>query len=99
MNPPFPSRIGKATRRKDIFGNSLIYTVTDEDIFLATSDKNKAFCLHKLQYEDGKEGFRIGYYMITEGARMKGKWAWGQFSPMMTKEEMGMIIERIQAKG
>jgi hypothetical protein len=37
--------------------------------------------------------------MIAEKPRLCGKWAHGQFAPMMTKEEMLMIYEKAKAKG
>jgi hypothetical protein len=93
------SRIGKKTYRKKIDGSPLVYEVIDEEIFQAPSNERKAFCLQKLRLEDGQEIFRIAYYMIAEKPRMRGKWAYGQFAPMMTKEEMEIIFEKITAKG
>ncbi|MFA4836070.1 MAG: hypothetical protein WC749_08400 [Dehalococcoidia bacterium] len=93
------SRIGLTTTRKTIDGKPLVYTVIDEDIFLAPSNKRKAFCLHRLRFEDGREEFRIAYYMISEKPRMRGKWAYGQSAPMMTKEELILIFERARGKG
>ena len=93
------SRMGKKTHRKTIDGKPMIYEVVDEDIFLAPSNNRKAFCLHKLRFADGKEQIRISYYMIAEKPRMKGKWAFGQFAPMMTKEEMSIIFEKAKSKG
>jgi hypothetical protein len=93
------SRIGKRTNRKTIDGQPMVYEVIDEDIFLAPSNDRKAFCLHKLRFDDGKEQIRIAYYMIAEKPRMRGKWAFGQFAPMMTTEEMSLIYERAKAKG
>jgi hypothetical protein len=55
--------------------------------------------LHKFRDEDGQEGFRIGYYMVAHRPRMKGKWAWGQFAPMMTGEEMAEIFDRLKNNG
>lgn len=99
MNPPLPKRLGKKTERVGISGKPLIYTVVDEGVFLAKSNPNKAFCIHKLRHADGREEFRIGYYMIAHKPRMKGKWAWGQFAPMMTKEEMSEIFDTIKKNG
>ena len=99
MNPPLPSRKGKTTRRKDIRGRPMVYTVADEDVFVAKGNPNKAFAIHKLQHKDGREEFRIGYYMIAVRPRAKGKWAWGQFAPMMTREEMAEIFGHLKAKG
>jgi len=98
MNPPLPKRLGKKTERVGIDGSPLTYTVVDEEVFLAKSNLNKAFCIHKLRHTDGREEFRIGYYMIAHKPRMKGKWAWGQFAPIMTKEEMNEIFGILKAK-
>ena len=75
------------------------YEVIDEDVFPAPSNPKKAFCLQKLKFSDGREEFRIAYYMIAHKPRMKDKWAWGQFAPMMTKEEMQEIFRRVTEKG
>lgn len=93
------SRIGKTTSRKAIDGTPMIYTVIDEDIFLAPSNDRKAFCLHKLRFDDGQEIFRIAYYMIAERGRVKGKWAFGQYAPMMTKEDMTVIHKKMKDMG
>lgn len=98
-SPALPSRINKITRRKTIDGTPLVYTVIDEDVFVAPSNKNKAFCLQKLQFDDGHEKVRISYYMIARQPRMRGKWAFGQYAPMMTPKEVGMIFEKIKSKG
>jgi len=99
MNQELPTRLGKTTRRRTIYGEPMVYTIVDEDVFVAPSNKDKAFCLHKLRHHDGREEFRIAYYMIAQKSRMKGKWAYGQFAPMMTREEMSLIFQRAQAKG
>lgn len=93
------TRLGKKPFRKTIDGKPMVYEVVDEEIFLAPSDSRKAFCLHKLRFEDGHVNFRFAYYMIAEKTGRKGKWVFGQYAPMMTKEEMVMIYDKIRAKG
>jgi len=93
------SRKGRETRRKTIDGKPLIYTVMDDFIFKALSDDRKAFSIQKLKFEDDHEEYRIMYYMIAEKPRMKGKWAFGQFAPMMTKSELKMIFDLMREKG
>ncbi len=93
------SRLGCKSHIHTIDGKPISYEVVDEVLFLAPSNKRKAFCLHKLRFQDGQEEFRIAYYMIAERPRMRGKWAYGQFAPMMTKEEMQLIFEKVRAKG
>ena len=75
------------------------YKVVQEKVFEAKSTPGKAFCLHKIQNPDGSNGFRLGYYMIGQKPRMKGKWVWGQFAPMMTKKELADIFAQVKALG
>jgi len=100
MTPKLPSRLGKTTRTKTIDGQPMVYTVVDEDVFAAPSNPEKAFCLQKLHFGNGLIRFRICYYMIAHKPRMKGKWAFGQFAPIMTgEEELRLIFERAKQKG
>lgn len=99
MTPPLPSRKHKSTHRKTIDGEPLIYRVDDEEIFLAPSNAEKAFALQRLLFSDGHVEYRICYYMIARKPRMRGKWAFGQFAPMMTAEEMQILFQKATAKG
>lgn len=99
MNPPLPSRKNKTTKTKGIDGGELVYTVIEEDVFEAKSNPQKAFALHKLRHADGREEFRIGYYMIAFRPRVKGKWEWGQYAPIMTRDEMAEVFERAKKLG
>lgn len=94
--PSLPSRLNKETKRKDINGDKMHYTVVDENIFVAPSNPEKAFAIHKLKFSNDREEYRIGYYMIAKKPRVRGKWAWGQSAPMMTKEEAKMIVEHLK---
>ncbi|HVF70032.1 MAG TPA: hypothetical protein VM940_00305 [Chthoniobacterales bacterium] len=104
--PPLPaSRRGRITRTEKIDGSPLIYRVEDQAIFEAPSNPAKAFLIQKLAldegqgFENGPVMFRIGYYMIAHRPRVKGKWAWGQFAPMMTAEELQLIVRKMKAMG
>ena len=77
----------------------MVYTFEDEEVFVAPSNEKKAFCFQKLRFDDGREEYRICYYMIAHKPRMKGKWAFGQFAPMMRAEELKLIFEKAKAKG
>jgi len=98
MHPQLPSRKGRVTTFKNIHGRRETYTVVDEEVFVAPESqaKDKAFAIHKLKFDDGREEFRIGYYRIAQRPRMKGKWAWGQYAPMMTAKEMTEIFYRAE---
>ena len=72
------------------------YEVIDEYVFQALSNNKKAFCLHKLKFDDEHVEFRIAYYMISPKTE---KWVFGQFAPMMSQDEMKHIFEKICEKG
>ena len=99
MKPVLPSRVGKTTERRTINGSPMVYTVEDEVVFVAPSNEKKAFCFQKLRHGNGREEYRICYYMIAVKPRMKGKWAFGQFAPMMSGEELKLLFEKAKAKG
>ncbi len=100
MNPKPPSRIGKTTRRKDIFGNPMIYKVADEIVHVPPSNSGKAIYLQKLEFEpDKKIEYRPCYYMIGQKGRGKGKWLYGQFAMMIGKEDLEYILSRAREKG
>jgi hypothetical protein len=43
--------------------------------------------------------YRICYYMIAHRPRMRGKWAFVQFAPMMTAEELRLLFVAATVKG
>ena len=101
---PLP-RIGKETRRKKIDGSPLVFVVKQQEVFHAPSNPLKAYLLQKLRmddgtgYENGHDEFRIAYYMIGHKGRARGRWAFGQFAPIMTPEDLAEIIARMRALG
>lgn len=99
-HPTPPSRIGKITRRKYIDGSPMVYTVTDEIVHIPKSNPGKAIYLRMLQFEDdGRQEMRLCYYMIAHKSRTKGKWAYGQFAPMIRREDFEEIISKAKSKG
>lgn len=106
VHPPLPpSRIGVVTRTEKIDGSPMVFRVEDEEFFVAPSNPGKAFRLQQLRFDDGAgfeaghTEYRICYYMIAHRPRMKGKWAFGQFAPLMTPEELSLIVAKLKNKG
>ena len=100
MNPKPPNRIGQVTKRKDIFGNPMIYEVLDEIVHIPPSNSGKAIYLQKLQFEpDKKIEFRLCYYMIGQKGRGKGKWLYGQFATMIGKEDLEYVLLQARERG
>ena len=100
MDLKTPSRVGKVTKRKDIFGDPMIYEVIDEIVHIPPSKPGKAIFFQKLQFEpDKKIQFRLCYYMIGQKGRGKGKWLYGQFATMIGKEDLEIILAQARERG
>jgi hypothetical protein len=102
--PPLPpSRVGLVTRRK-IDGSPLVYRVEVDEFFVALSNPKKAFYLQKLRFDDGDgfdkghDEYRISYYMVAHKPRTKGKWQFAQYAPFMTREELKLVLQKMQSK-
>ena len=55
-----------------------------------------------LAYGNWKKGdieYRIGYYIIGRIGRAKGKWVWGQFSPMIPAEDLTALLKKARQEG
>jgi hypothetical protein len=65
----------------------------------------KAYLLQKLRmdhgrgFEHGHDEFRIAYYMIGQKGRARNKWAFGQFAPIMSPDDLTAIIQRMRERG
>jgi hypothetical protein len=99
------SRIGKVTRTKKIDGSALVFRVDDDDLFAAPSNDKKAYLLQKVRMDDGNgfdnghDEYRIAYYMVSHKRHASGRWAFGQFAPIMTLADLVAIIKRMREKG
>jgi hypothetical protein len=49
--------------------------------------------------DDNRKEMRLCYYMIAHRPRMKGKWAFGQFAPMIRQEDFQFLIEEARKRG
>ncbi len=36
--------------------------------------------------------YRIGYYMLGKNGRVNGKWTWGQFCPLIPKDDFRRLV-------
>ena len=75
--------------------------------FLPQSNlKNKVFIIErlrkestegKLAYDNWKKGdleYRIGYYIVGRIGKAKGKWVWGQFCPLIPKNDLNKLLKK-----
>jgi hypothetical protein len=43
--------------------------------------------------------YRIAYYIIAKNGKNEGKWAWGQFCPLIPQEDFNKLIEKAKKEG
>ena len=97
--PHLPPRIGKRGTGRKPLGTKFYWRVVDE-IRRIQSNAPCTLCLEKIQFEDdGRIEIRLGYYVIGEKPRMKGKWVWGQYATMMPTKDFKALIDEAQNRG
>ena len=55
-----------------------------------------------MSYESIKKGdieYRIGYYIVGKNGRLKDRWAWGQFCPLIPIEDFEKLISKARKEG
>ena len=106
-SPSLPvSRVNAVTSRKRIDGSPLIFKIIDQEVFIAPSNRLKAYLLQEIEMDDGDGTFRqthreyrIAYYMVGHKGRARGRWAFGQYAPIMTADDLSAILEAMGRKG
>ncbi len=92
---------------KDIGRKGYCYFIREAWTFLPQSNfKNKVFIIErlrkestegKLAYDNWKKGdleYRIGYYIVGRIGKAKGKWVWGQFCPLIPKNDLNKLLKK-----
>ena len=99
-HPALPANVGKTgTLKVPLDGNILRFKIVDEIRRVQSDMAEKTLCLQRIKFEDGREEFRLGYYIIGKLPKMKGKWVWGQFAPLIPREDFVSIIHEAEKRG
>jgi len=96
--PKPPSHIGTKVEIENRDGNKERYTIVDE--IIEKENEEKAVYLQKMEFDDKHIEFRMAYWIVgNEQKKMAGKWAFGQFAPMISKEVFEKIVKKAREKG
>ena len=98
--PDLPINAGKRRRAKDLFGSYSYFTVLDEITMIQSTNPQKAIYLQRIQFDDQRIEFRLGYYII--GKKPKHGWEmemWGQFATMLPADDFTQIVLQARNKG
>jgi len=98
--PPWPDSIGKRKRILTITGEVQYFIIDDEIRHIQYGYKKKLIVFQKLQLE-GRQvtEYRLGYYMIGEKPRFRGKWVWGQFCLFIPAKDLEAILKEARKRG
>jgi hypothetical protein len=65
--------------------------------------------LRKLRYEgrlarraafrEGDVEYRIGYFIVGRNGRLRRRWGWGQFSPLIPRRDFGKLLRKAKREG
>ena len=99
--PQPPNHVGDPPKALTyIDGRMTTYKVLDEITRIPPSNPGKALYLQLLQFaDDGRKEMRLCYFMIAHRPRMRGKWVFGQFAPMIREEDFSYLIAEARKRG
>lgn len=96
--PPRPSNVGKRRTITSITGRKIHLVVEDEIII--PQGTGKLIYFQKLQFEeDGRIEYRFTYYMLGQKPSRRGRWVFGQYSLMIPRRELAILLRRARARG
>jgi hypothetical protein len=97
----------KYIRMKDIGRKGNFYFKKEACTFMVqTNMKRKVFVIERLRksmtegritHKKSKIGdieYRIGYYIVGRIGRAKNRWVWGQYCPMIPKDDFEKLISK-----
>lgn len=77
------------------------FTVVGKPVVVQQSNYHKkVFVLEKVRFEHNrKTELRLGYYIIGKKPKMRGRWVWGQYCPLIPENDFRRLIRAARKKG
>jgi hypothetical protein len=96
--PEPPVHVGTKAEITDRDGNRQSYIIVDE--IIEKENEEKAIYLQVIEFNDKHVELCLRYWIIgSEEKRMAGRWAFGQFSPMISTAVFERIVKKAKEKG
>ena len=73
----------------------MIQSNLDKKVFVIErlrKEKSAGIITHKNANKIGNIEYRVGYYIVGKIGRTKNKWIWGQFCPLIPREDFDKLI-------
>ncbi len=51
------------------------------------------------EFRDGEIEYRIGYFIIGKNGKLRDRWAWGQFCPLIPAQDLRKLVEKAEREG
>ena len=98
--PPLPSTVGKRGEAREPLGDVQRFVVVDEVRREQTGFPTCILVFQRIQYDDGREELRLGYYIIgKKEGRTRGKWCWGQYAAMAPACDFQALVKMATERG
>jgi hypothetical protein len=68
------------------------HRIIDEIYIFQRRSRSKLIYLQKIKLDNGREEFRLGYYIIGKKPAMRGRWVWGQYATFLPVQGFKRII-------
>jgi len=109
----FKDNKGKLIGMKDIGRKSRFYFIKEAITFMPQHNLDeKVFIIERLRkaktegkithtkgWKNGEIEYRVGYYIVGKIGRAEGKWIWGQFCPIIPKNDFDKLIKKAKREG
>lgn len=92
----FPTKDGRIEKRE--------CRILDYIIHRQSNAPHKYFVLDLLQLfwkneKARKEELRIGYYILGKRKKVRDKWVWGQYAPLIPPKDLRILVRKAKNKG
>ena len=92
-------KINKKGQMTDINGKKVNFEVKKQVTLRQSTYPEKIFVVQELQFNDGGNEIRVGYYIVGKKPRVRGKWVWGQFCPLFPRQDLVKLIKKAKTAG
>jgi hypothetical protein len=95
--PPQPSKKVKCIHT--IWGGEHLWKIEDQICRRQSNAPHKYLVVQRIHIcDEQRYEYRFGYYMIGFRKGARGKWTWGQFSPMIPEKDLTVLIKTMRKK-
>ena len=72
---------------------------TVQDTVEVNEGDKKRIVFQYIRFDNGREQFRLGYYVLGRKGDMKDKWVWARSTPLINPEHLSLLLRKAKERG